>query len=243
MTEPTRTTYFTPDVQSLIQTMGEAHRAARSRIAKIIDVCGLDWARALLREAHAIEANGGMLILDGSRRRTLGGIWLRLAKERMTDEQHIAVFGRILRPTHDALPTPPPTEPPITWADRGPLINEALSNAGKATNVKIQIIGRPGKIIEKPGFALLLLAHRGPFPSLPKGLPVPETFPATAYAVYIGEKQWRKVKDAIKNPDDMLIVDGIPFYDRDYGAIAVFATSATTKQLARAQREQQQQAQ
>jgi len=67
-------------------------------------------------------------------------------------------------------------------------------------------------------------------PALPKGLPTPTSTPTT-YAVYIASKQWAKVKDAIADPEDVLIVDGFPKTDAQVTAIAVFATNITTKKL------------
>ena len=43
-------------------------------------------------------------------------------------------------------------------------------------------------------------------PALPKGLPVPAEA-KTTYAVYIAQKQWRKVEEVLWNPEDMLIAE------------------------------------
>jgi hypothetical protein len=47
------------------------------------------------------------------------------------------------------------------------------------------------------------------------------------------------VKDALKNPDDTAIIEGTPMWDAEYQAMAVFATSITTKLTQQAKREQQ----
>ena len=72
-----------------------------------------------------------------------------------------------------------------------------------------------------------------------KGLPAP-TNAATKYAVYIAKKQWNKVKDAIQDLEDTLIIEGFPKADAEVSAIAVFTTNVTTKKLQQAMREKQQ---
>ena len=67
-------------------------------------------------------------------------------------------------------------------------------------------------------------------PSLPKGLPVP-TSATIKYVVYIASKQWKKVEEAMKDPEDTLIIEGFPKTDPEVSAIAVFATNVTTKKL------------
>lgn len=237
----TERTYFTPEVKSLLDTMGEHDRQGRGRVAHIIAVCGIEWARELLRETHAIEANGGMLTLDGTRRRTFGGIWIRLAKERMTDEQHIAAFGYARRTGPRKAQAPAPSlDPPFTWIGRGIDIGEASNDKGEIRAVKVQLIGRPKRIVQRADCALLMMQHRGPLPALPSGIPVPSTVPTTDYIVWIGAKQWKKVKEAIKQPDDMLVVDGVQIWDQEFQAIAVFALNVTTKLIQRQAREAQQ---
>jgi molybdopterin-guanine dinucleotide biosynthesis protein len=60
---------------------------------------------------------------------------------------------------------------------------------------------------------------------------------ATKYAVYIASKQWKKVEEAIKDPEDTLIIEGFPKTDPEVSAIAVFATNVTTKKLQMLRRE------
>jgi hypothetical protein len=73
-------------------------------------------------------------------------------------------------------------------------------------------------------------------PSLPRGLPTPPSTP-TNYVVYIAAKQWRKVAEAIGDPEDVLIIEGFPQLDPETSSIAVFATNTTTKKLQMAQRQ------
>ena len=57
--------------------------------------------------------------------------------------------------------------------------------------------------------------------------------------VYIAGKQWRKVANSTQDPQDKLILEGYPVFDRRLGAMAVFATNVTTKNLQAARREAQ----
>ncbi len=80
-------------------------------------------------------------------------------------------------------------------------------------------------------------------PSLPKGLPLPPG-DSTTYIVYIAMKQWRKVKKSInQNPEDKLIIEGYPIFDKrigQSGAMTIYAQSVTTTMIQRAKREAQQ---
>jgi hypothetical protein len=57
----------------------------------VIAALGVDTAYALIREVRAVERRGGMPIRDGSRQRTLGGIFFALADERLVQQRARAV--------------------------------------------------------------------------------------------------------------------------------------------------------
>jgi hypothetical protein len=62
----------------------------------------------------------------------------------------------------------------------------------------------------------------------------------TPYIVFVGGKQWRKVKDALNDPDDNLSIEGYLAYDRTTKAMTLHAQNCTSVKLQRAVREQQQ---
>ncbi len=54
--------------------LGETDSAPRATIWRAVHILGPERAQAFVAQALEVEANGGMLIPDGSRKRTLGGI-------------------------------------------------------------------------------------------------------------------------------------------------------------------------
>ena len=225
--------------------LAETTAFAIAQIRRIVATLGPAGAQEAVAEAQRIEAAGGMLIPDGSRRRTLGGVFFTVARAQLTPAQQLVVFplrpqwqkAKRQRPSSDTpAPAPPPPPPPITWADRLPLLAMLRATSGKATSVKVTLIGRPEQVDAQPQCTLLTMTHSGPLPSLPKGIPVPAVFPPTTYAVYIGKKQWAAVAAALANPDDLLIVEGAQLYDAEAQLITVFATKTTTKLLQQGQR-------
>ena len=241
----------------IARELGETTRAAISQIRRTVYQCGPEQALAWLEATRAYEAAGGMLVKDGSRRRTPGGVYFAIVSAEIAPQLHAVVFppwqtkrakkeGQ-LAASQAATPAPaaaapatapaPVPVPPFDWDVREQLVTEASETKGVLSTVKITLIGRPGKVVERPGFVLLVLEKSGPLPALPKGIPVPASAPSTQYIVYVGSKQWTKVKEAIKQPEDALIIEGTPILDPKFNAITVFATNVTTKQPQQAQKE------
>ena len=96
--------------------------------------------------------------------------------------------------------------------------------------MKIKIVGRPGKVIQQGPFFITSMLAPQKSPTLPKGLP-PLPPSKLVYLVYIAQKQWKKVAEAIKNPEDILILEGWLSYDKELKRMSIFTQSATTKML------------
>jgi hypothetical protein len=108
----------------------------------------------------------------------------------------------------------------------------AQASHGEADKVKLTVVGRPGKIIEKESVVMITM-QSSKAPSLPKELP-PLPPKLTTYLVLIDQKQWRKVREAIKSvPTDKLIVDGYPVFNPQIsgGTLCLYAQSVTTTGL------------
>lgn len=79
-------------------TLKETEEGPRELIERIVETLGEDLARELLQETEKIEASGGEMIRRGTRRRTAGGVFFRLARHRLTEEQRRELFGRAAQP-------------------------------------------------------------------------------------------------------------------------------------------------
>jgi hypothetical protein len=55
---------------------------------------GGEWPCLLLDEAKEVDASGGMLLMDGSGRRTLGGVFFKLVRERIPADKKAELRGK-----------------------------------------------------------------------------------------------------------------------------------------------------
>jgi hypothetical protein len=236
------------EVTNLIaDQLGETQKEPRALLYRVVKKIGPETALAFLQKTHEVEEAGGLLRYDGSRR-TPGGTFFHLVttdeglRERV--ERLFPISKKKERQGEQAqrrVPPPPIiTGPPLSWADRVAALSEiGTAEKGTINTVKITVIGRPGKVIER-ATCVLMSMKTSKVPSLPKGLPAPD-IAATTYTVYIANKQWRKVAAALEDPDDILIIEGYPQLDLKTNSIAVFATNTTTKMLQMATKQAQQQ--
>jgi hypothetical protein len=230
--------------EELARKLGERSYVAVKQIELIITLCGRRFAHALLEETLAIQAAGGMLVIDQSRQRTTGGIFLHLARERADPETRKQLIRHQPKPASKKSPpagdspAKPPAVvlPPLVWGERFEVIQPLLAHMGKASNVKITLVGRPGQIEERQNLVVVVMEYAPTkTPTFPKGVPAPPQIP-TPYVVYISAKQWQKVAEALADPEDKLIVEGMPLLDPEVSGISVFATNVTTSNLQAATR-------
>ena len=77
-------------------------------LRQVLRTLGQDRCAAILADTLTSEANGGMLTKDGTRRRTPGGVFFQLVKERATPKERHRLFDTPM-PRHQQ--TPPSTQP------------------------------------------------------------------------------------------------------------------------------------
>jgi hypothetical protein len=239
---------ITRSADAIAAQLGETHAGARATIWRAVRTIGPERTQAFVAQAQEVEANGGMLIPDGSRRRTLGGIFFYLVRTQVSDEEAVAINvmwrskhqrKKLAQAQGQAEPSAPapPQLPPFIWDEAAPTIAELTANVGAASTVKVTVIGRPNQVVERQGVVVLALRSTKP-PTLPKGLPPLPATPTT-YMIFVQQKQWNKVREAMENADDVLIVEGYGVHEPRFAGITVYATNVTTKALQAAKRKEQ----
>lgn len=218
----------------------------------VIRYIGIEKAREYFEKTLQIEEEGGVIVTKGYRRRTPGGIFYWLVKEDMTKEEIRRLFPLPKRPVNKAKRNAARKARKIrkqqallkemqeAWDTRADVIKDVIKskNYGKAASIKVTMIGRPSKIIKQKGFVMTTMRGPDRWPSLPKELPNLEAS-KLVYLVYIGNKQWKRVAKRIKNPEDVLIIEGYLGYEKALKKMVIFAQMVTTKLIQQERREKQ----
>src|ERR1700704_5889217 len=220
-----------------VDTLAEVlQEPKRSLLMKVLRTFGVERTTAILADTLTCEANGGMLTNDGTRRRTPGGVFFQLVRQRATTQERWRLFPRPAPPRRQG-PTPPQPHaqpPPLSW-DALQAIVTTLAQ-GEAT-VKLTLIGRPDvqAIQTQPTYVAFRMQGQEPG-SLPKGLPpVPGRQPIT-WLVVIALRQWSRVQSSLAaHTDDKLIVEGQPVVAGD-GTHVLLVQSCVSMLQQRAQK-------
>jgi RNA recognition motif-containing protein len=122
--------------KEVAEKLGETDFKPRVQIHRMIRLCGVDFVQAVLEETFFTEENGGLMLPDDSRRRTLGGVFFHLARRSLNYKILKPIFfaplppekrkpkprphqhhrrpdrDRRSAPRQEAAPPPPPPEKP-----------------------------------------------------------------------------------------------------------------------------------
>ena len=82
---------ITSTATAIADQLGETHAGARATIWRTVRTIGPERAQAFVAQALEVDANGGLLVPDGSRRRTLGGVFFYLVRTQISDEEAVAI--------------------------------------------------------------------------------------------------------------------------------------------------------
>lgn len=78
--------------KELATALGETEEDVVISLSRIIQYKGLDWAVDCYNATEKVQNEGGMLVPDGSRPRTMGGVFFALAKKEMTGGERWFIF-------------------------------------------------------------------------------------------------------------------------------------------------------
>src|SRR6266446_10110250 len=123
-----------------VDTLAEVLREPkRMLLMNVLRTLGVDRTTAILADTLTCEANGGMLTKDGTRRRTPGGVFFQLVRERATKHERWRLFPRPAPQSGQGQPTA------LTWEEAISLIQTlTTSPPGEARTMKVTLIGKPG---------------------------------------------------------------------------------------------------
>ncbi len=153
--------------------LGETEEEPIPQIRRAVRLLGAHRVRTVVARARDVEAAGGMMRADGSQKRALGGVFFILMRDDVGRKDFYRIFkGGHHQRTGGTGAAPHTTPPPFDGTTFGTATIEAMNEPGEATTVKLTVIGRPGKIVER-GAVVLVGMRSEKAPSLPKGVPAP----------------------------------------------------------------------
>src|SRR5918998_3824544 len=91
----------------IADALGEQVHGPRAQVGRVVEVLGIERAQALYEQALEVEAGGGMMLPDGSRRRTPGGVFFKLVRDSTSDTDREKIFplqpwARKRKPPHQS---------------------------------------------------------------------------------------------------------------------------------------------
>ncbi len=95
---------LTEIVDEIAAQLGETEPTPRKTIKRAVRILGPERVQALLDRTLETERTGGLMLPDGSRRRTPGGVFFYLLRKSVAPKEG----HKILRPHPPAAPAPPP---------------------------------------------------------------------------------------------------------------------------------------
>jgi hypothetical protein len=228
----------------IAKQLGETETKPAILIRRILQKCGVEQTQAWIEETMKIEAEGGMMVERLNRRRTTGGVFFYIAKENMSAELVQEIF-----PKHNwakkkkaagegqaqpAAPAEPePNDPPFNWEQRVAEIGGMFDESGKTSSVKVVVVGRPDSVKINVNEVTLTVQRNFQLTHIPRGVPRPPAF-NTITTVYVPLKMWNKVQEALKDPEDRLVVEGFVAIEPNKPGFSVYGTLVTTANLQRA---------
>lgn len=98
--------------QKIGRVLGETEPGPIHSIVDIIHICGLRFTLRMVKQTLDIEAAGGVMLEDGSRRRTTGGVFFHLTRRYLSPALHEYLFAFRKKRKNKAASTAQPASAP-----------------------------------------------------------------------------------------------------------------------------------
>jgi len=105
-------------INTIAKALGESDEGPLAQIKAVVDNLGDQTCLTLLAETEKIEKAGGLMRGDGSGRRSPGGVFFFLARQRLPRDIRAAIFND-KKPRDPNAPKPPPPAPKQVAASAG----------------------------------------------------------------------------------------------------------------------------
>jgi hypothetical protein len=189
----------------IAEQLGEIEEEPRGTILRVVERLGGEAARAFVDEALAIEAQGGQWLGDGSRKRTPGGVFFRLVRDRTEKPDRLAIFY----PEYEKIDPLTPDELSALLADVASWPRAAPRQA------RLRVAGRPSKVppAELPPETpyVIFNLESGPDQAPPLSSDLPQVEATTTYRVLAPTAQWLRIARGLAGrPDARIGVTGAP---------------------------------
>ena len=203
-------------INTIAKALGESDEGPVAQIQAVVDNLGDQACLTLLAETEKIEKAGGLMRGDGSGRRSLGGVFFFLARQRLPRDVRAAIFND--KKPRD--PNAPKATPPAAKGAAGAPPSSALP---RRRVFEVVPAAKPAPVITTA--AAPRAEPRGEWPPTPPpGSFIPPELPAAV--VRAKAKQGAQTALAALNPTDqyLLLVDLLAELHARYGGEAPRST-------------------
>lgn len=141
--EPTQNLRIPPQIlkkqsKDLAEYLRETDLKPRVQIHRMIRLCGVDFVQALVDETNRLEKEGGLMLPDGTRRRTKGGVFFHLARNNVSHKILKPIFFAPMPEQPEAAPPPPPP-PPAPKKTAAELLDELRRSYRQSQQKMVQL--------------------------------------------------------------------------------------------------------
>lgn len=212
--------------KEVAEKLGEYKDIPVRQIEAIITHMGRDFVEEHLAQTVQAENEGGLMIEGNRRRRTVGGVFFYLLKDKIPQEKKRDIYPNYGNNNRGKV---------VEWEKRLEHIKHLLEQAeelhGEMQYVNVTLHGRVGEVYKHDNSVITTIRHVHKSVPMPKGVPTPPTDPIT-YVVYMAAKHWEPVEKALKkNPNERLVIEGTVVLDHETQTLALLAQSVLTKQM------------